>query len=73
MRVLWFTNILMPDASKHVGRPAAKGSGYWMSVLLDQLKKRSDLKLAVVASAGRRDCHFEADGVEYFVVKIRCV
>jgi glycosyltransferase involved in cell wall biosynthesis len=60
----------MPDASKHVGRPAAKGSGYWMSVLLDQLKKRSDLKLAVVASAGRRDCHFEADGVEYFVVKI---
>jgi glycosyltransferase involved in cell wall biosynthesis len=59
----------MPDASKHVGRPVAKGSGYWMSVLLDRLKKRSDLELAVVASAGRRDCHFRADGVEYFVVK----
>jgi glycosyltransferase involved in cell wall biosynthesis len=69
LRVLWFTNILMPDASKHVGRPVAKGSGYWMSVLLERLKKRSDLKLAVVASAGLRDCHFEVDGVEYFVVK----
>jgi glycosyltransferase involved in cell wall biosynthesis len=40
-----------------------------MSVLLDRLKKRSDFKLAVVASGGLRDCHFEMDGVEYFVLK----
>ncbi len=69
IKVLWFTNILMPDACKCVGRPEPKGSGYWMSVLLDRLKKRSDLKLAVVASAGRRDCQFQVDGVKYFVVK----
>jgi glycosyltransferase involved in cell wall biosynthesis len=69
LKVLWFTNILMPEACKFVGRPVAKGSGWWMSVLLDQLKKRGDLKLAVVSSAGLRDCHFEAEGVEYFVVK----
>jgi len=69
LKVLWFTNILMPDACKFVRRPVAKGSGWWMSVLLDQLKKRGDLKLAVVSSAGLRDCHCVVDGVEYFVVK----
>jgi glycosyltransferase involved in cell wall biosynthesis len=59
----------MPEACKYVGRPAPKGSGYWMSVLFERLKRRSDLKLAVVARVGLRDCHFEVDGVEYFVVK----
>jgi glycosyltransferase involved in cell wall biosynthesis len=59
----------MPDANKHIGRPLTRGSGYWMSVLLEQLKKRGDLKLAVVSSGGLRDCHFETEGVEYFVVK----
>ena len=69
MRVLWFTNILMPEASNHLGLPAAGGSGWWMSVLLDRLKDRENLKLAIVASVGWRDAHFEKDGVEYFVVK----
>ncbi len=69
MKVLWFTNTLMPEASKYVGRPAPKGSGWWMTVLLERLKKRTDLQLAVVASAGLRDCYFAAEGVEYYVVK----
>jgi glycosyltransferase involved in cell wall biosynthesis len=59
----------MPEAGKHLGLPASGGTGWWMSVLLDRLKRRSDLKVAIVASAGWRDAHFEKDGVEYFVVK----
>jgi glycosyltransferase involved in cell wall biosynthesis len=69
MKVLWFTNILLPAACEHVGRPAPKGSGWWMTALLERLKKRGDLQLAVVASTGLRDFHFETEGVEYFVVK----
>ncbi len=68
MKVLWFTNILMPAANRHLGRSQPQGTGTWMSALLDQLKTRRDLQLAVVCQGGLRDCHFEAEGVEYFVV-----
>ena len=40
-----------------------------MTALLERLKRRGDLDLAVVASTGIRDFHFKAEGVEYFVVK----
>lgn len=69
MRVLWYTNILMPDACSYIGRPAPRGSGWWMSALLEQLKTRRDIELAVVSQGGLHDCHFKANGIEYFVVR----
>lgn len=40
-----------------------------MTVLLEQLKRRSNLRFAIVGCAGLKDHHFEKDGVEYFIVK----
>lgn len=40
-----------------------------MTALLEQLRARKDIELAVVASAGMRDAQFIADGVQYFVIR----
>jgi len=40
-----------------------------MSALLERLKSRNGIKLAVVTSDVSQDDHFEVNGVEYFVVK----
>jgi glycosyltransferase involved in cell wall biosynthesis len=58
----------MPDACKGLGQSGLKGSGWWMAALLERLKLRKDLSLAVVTVAGFKDAHFTADGVEYFVI-----
>lgn len=71
MRVLWFTNTLMPDAAQEIGYPAPRGSGWWMTALLDRLKLRKDLDLAVVTAwplGGSRTRQVVAGGVTYFVV-----
>jgi glycosyltransferase involved in cell wall biosynthesis len=69
MRVLWFTNVLMPDACSGLGRVSLKGSGWWMSALLDRLKLNKDLSLAVVTVDGFKDARFTIDGVDYFVIR----
>jgi len=69
MRVLWFTNILMPDACRSLGRSAPRVGGWWMTTLLGRLQKREGLKLAVVTADACEDAHFEVNGVEYFLVK----
>lgn len=71
MKVLWFTNILMPDASRYAGRPASRGSGWWISELLNRLKQRDDVQMAVVTTAGLsvRDCSCNVDGVDYFILR----
>src|ERR1035438_10643945 len=68
MKVLWFTNILLPDACRHLARPVGT-SGWWMTSLLERLKRRRDIQLAIVAEGGLRDQRFTVDGVEYFVAK----
>jgi glycosyltransferase involved in cell wall biosynthesis len=68
MKVLWFTNIPLPAVDRHMGR-AVKGSGHWMSVLLDALKSEAHIRLAVAtAYPGLPDAHFTEDGIEYFVI-----
>jgi len=68
MRIMWFTNIPMPAVDSHLGLDTA-GSGHWMTSLLDALKGQDWLRLAVVtAMPGVADTHFNADGIDYFVV-----
>lgn len=68
MRVLWFTNALMPAVYRHFGRTVT-GGGHWMSVLLEALKNESDIQLAVAtAHPGLKDTHFCDKGIDYFVV-----
>jgi glycosyltransferase involved in cell wall biosynthesis len=40
-----------------------------MTALLERLKMRPDIELAVVSPGGRREDHFKLDHVEYFTVK----
>jgi glycosyltransferase involved in cell wall biosynthesis len=54
MKVLWFTNIALPELSRVLGQPPEVVGG-WMSSLLDELKRRDDVELAVATSvAGQR-------------------
>ncbi|MGD0548884.1 MAG: glycosyltransferase [Terracidiphilus sp.] len=72
MKALWLTNTLMPDAARHIGQDVPRGSGWWMSSLLDRLKQRRDVELAVVTAWGagaKSDCRFTHDKVTYFVTK----
>lgn len=50
MKILWFTNILLPDALNALGqKPIEKGG--WMSSLADALTKNEDVDLAVVSTS----------------------
>ena len=73
MKVVWFVNSLMPEVCRHIGRPVPLGSGGWISSLLARIKQRPDVELAVVASGGRKDYRFTAEGVQYFVLKVPTV
>jgi len=44
MRVLWFTNILMPDVSQALGRPPQVVGG-WMPSLLSAVMASGDVEL----------------------------
>ena len=69
MRILWFTNIAMPDVNSYFGREA-KGSGGWMGALLELLKDTPGLEIGVVtACAHFPESRFKIAGVDYFVVK----
>jgi len=61
MRVLWFTNILMPDVSQALGRPPQVVGG-WMPSLLSAVMASGDVEMAVAA------VHQEAKVVEKMVL-----
>ncbi len=71
MRVLWFTNIMLPG---HIDAEA-KGfctSGGWMAVLLEELLRRTGVEIAVAtASPVPKEVRHRADGVDFFVVPCR--
>jgi glycosyltransferase involved in cell wall biosynthesis len=68
MRVLWCTNIPMPAIDRRL-RKETKGSGHWMSSLLEVLKDRRDLELGVAtAYPGIADLDFSEDGVRYLTI-----
>ncbi len=58
----------MPAVDRRLGLGLV-GSGGWMSQLLEELKARGQVELAVAtAGNGLPDLEFEADGVTYFTV-----
>lgn len=68
MRVLWFTNILLPAVDRRLGTRTV-GSGHWMTALAEALAAQGGIKLAIAAAwPGLADLHFEEAGIEYFVV-----
>jgi glycosyltransferase involved in cell wall biosynthesis len=68
VKVLWFTNIPMPEAAAHLGLPKMLG-GHWMWALLSELKERRELELGVVTvHPGVKTCRLSASGIEYYVI-----
>lgn len=68
MRVLWFTNIPMPAVDRRTGRPTV-GSGHWMKVLLEALRRRGTETLGVVTAYPRiPDLEFEEEGIRYWTI-----
>ena len=67
MRILWFTNMLMPDAAKYLGYPELTANGWWMVSLLDRLKKEN-VKLGVVCTEGYRQQRFQINKIDFFIV-----
>ena len=51
MKILWFTNIPMPDVNRYYGINAdAKGSGGWLGALLELLKDKPNLEIGVATA-----------------------
>lgn len=65
MKVLWFTNMPMPDLAEHLGFPKLM-SGHWMSELLSALKERGELELG-----GVKTCRLSASGIDHYVKYVR--
>lgn len=45
MRVLWLSNVMLPDVAKHLHKPIPSCGG-WLSGALEELKHRKDIQLA---------------------------
>lgn len=68
MKVLWFTNIPMPDVHIYY-KNEINGSGGWMGALLEELKPNDNIKLGVVTACQEYpDSHFILDDIEYYII-----
>lgn len=68
LKLLWFTNSLMPAVLDHIGAPAI-AHGPWMSTLLDALVADHDCRLCVVTCAvGVPTLSVTIDDVRYEVI-----
>lgn len=65
MKVLWFTNKLMPAVAERLGTPSGHGGG-WMEMLMEGLARHPDRRLAVAAESAVDFAPFTADGVSYY-------
>lgn len=69
MKILWFTNLPMPDVNRYFDKEAM-GTGGWMGALLELLKVRPELEIGVVTACGHfPNSQFKVDGVDYFIIK----
>lgn len=62
MRILWVSNILLPDLATRLNIKCSTGGG-WLSSLVNEIK--GQVKLGVFSLYKNR-CHYEINGVEYF-------
>jgi glycosyltransferase involved in cell wall biosynthesis len=68
MRVLWFSDILLPDAATQLGR-SSFGTGWWKAALADELKRIGDIELAVcTAVPGATATNFVAAGIRCYLI-----
>jgi glycosyltransferase involved in cell wall biosynthesis len=68
MKILWFTNILLPAISRHLGVPSIVGPGSWIESLRLALKEHTDIKLGICSNYEVPFNEFEKNGVHYFSI-----
>lgn len=69
MKILWITNSVMPEIAQSLGW-SRRGSGGWMSAMLNQLRKMPDITLAVASISKKihSPIRENIDGVEYWIL-----
>lgn len=73
MRILWITNILLPEAIKHLTGNDHSGSGGWLIGLLSAMSKSQLIEKIIVASvaSGIRDLkYFEGNYADYYILPL---
>lgn len=67
MRVLWITNMLMPDAAQHMGVQTSS-SGTWMIDISRMLAEQDDIQLAIACVYGKENKVFQLNGITYYLL-----
>ena len=68
MKILWITNIILPQAAHSLGRPGAVVGG-WMQSAADELAKDPDINLAVATTYnGNTLWRQEIDHITYYLL-----
>jgi L-malate glycosyltransferase len=71
MRVLWITNIQLPATCEYLGQPSPVFGG-WLSSLVNELKKESEIELAVATVyKGKEFKNMDIDNVKYYLLPIK--
>ncbi len=68
MKIFWLTNIPLPAAAHH-SNANIRGSGHWMTALLEELKQSGNAVAVATVYPGVEDSRFTADGVDYFLLR----
>lgn len=69
MKVLWFTNVPLPQVAAAAGRGTSGFGGHWMTELFNRVVARPGVRLGVAtAFPGLPDLQFEQDSVSYYAI-----
>jgi len=66
VRVLWFTSVMPPAVTSHLGMTGSVGPASWVESLRQVLAGRDDLDLAIASPCPTFFVPFTTDGVSYY-------
>lgn len=68
IRILWFVNSIFPEVAQELSIPAS-GGGWWLVALANELRKRTDVELAIATSSlkTKSNSKFRHDNVQFYV------
>ncbi len=69
MKVLWITNMLLPDIANHVNKNGgARRGGTWLDNWLSEIRNCKDIELAITCIFGKKFLDETINGIRYFVI-----
>lgn len=67
MKILWITNMVLPDAAEYLGIPVGK-SGTWMIDISRKLAENNEIDLAVACVHGKEFKKFEYKNITWYLL-----